>query len=250
MAQLASVACRFPVIRKAMLFGKSKAPVKLSQMEKIYEDYPDTILRFPRLPGFPLNDHVCRRIAQFFHTNYPRWTFHAWLDFIPKRAERWGKLRIPDGGDRIRCAAVVDPLSPYGKRDSSFVRYIFQKDANESDADADPDMVDAFGYGRLDFVIALTLPASKRFRLKEPKLHILAQITEAEGAEGNAATEFVSFVKFGRSIILDVTSVKSVVGRVRTEGVKASGEWYIIDRNLDMRETVFQAPEHVYEDDD
>jgi hypothetical protein len=55
------------------------------------------------------------------HTNFPQHSFYAWLDFIPKRAERWGKIRIPDG-DSIRCAAVVDPLSPYGKRDSSFIR--------------------------------------------------------------------------------------------------------------------------------
>ncbi|CAE6402042.1 unnamed protein product, partial [Rhizoctonia solani] len=250
MSQLAATACRFPVIRKAMLFGKSQAPVKSSRMEKIYAEYPDTILRFPHLRAFPLEDRVRRRIAAYFHTNFPNQTFHAWLKFIPERAERWGKLRIPDGGDCIRCAAVVDPFSAYGKRDSSFVRYTFQKDANENYPNRTPDMIDAFGYGRLDFILAITLPASKKFKLKEPKLHILAHITEAKGAEGNAATDFVSFTQFGRSVILDVTSVNSVVGRVFTKGVKASGEWYIIDRSPDMCETVFHAPEHAYEDDD
>ncbi|CAE6429791.1 unnamed protein product [Rhizoctonia solani] len=132
MSQLSATACRFLEIRKAMLFGKAEAPVKCSSMEQIYAEYPNTILRFPQLRGFPLDDRVRRRIASYFHTNFPRWTFHAWLRYIPEYAEHWGKLRIPDGGDCIRCAKVVDPLSPYGKRDSSFVRYTYQKDANEN----------------------------------------------------------------------------------------------------------------------
>jgi hypothetical protein len=78
-------------------------------------------------------------------------------------------------------------------------------------------MVDAFGYGRLDFILALTLPASQLFGLDTPELHVLAHITEAKDAKGNAATDFVSFTQFGRSVILDVTSVKNVVGRVHTK---------------------------------
>jgi hypothetical protein len=111
-------------------------------------------------------------------------------------------------------------------------------------------MVDAFGYGRLDFVLALTLPASREFQIDQPTLHILAHITEAKDARGNAATDFVSFTQFGRSVILDVTSVKSVVGRVETKGVKESGEWYIIDRSPAVCKTVFQPPEHAFDDED
>ncbi|KAF8725161.1 hypothetical protein RHS02_08353, partial [Rhizoctonia solani] len=250
MAQLAATAYRFSAIRRAMLFGKSTAPVKSTAMEKIYKEYPETILRKPRLPGFPLSDRVRRRIAAYFHTNEPEWTFHAWLDFVPTHAERWGKLRIPDGGDYIRCAAVVDPLSPYGRRDSSFIRYEFEMDANENYPNRDIEMVEAFGYGRLDFIIALTLPPSRKFKLDDPKLHILAHVTEAKGAEGDARTEPVSFTQLGRSVILDVSSVKHVVGRVYTTGVKRSGEWYIIDRSSGVCETAFRPAEQVYEDED
>lgn len=38
MAQLAAVASRFPEIRKALLFGKADAPVKTSQIERIYPE--------------------------------------------------------------------------------------------------------------------------------------------------------------------------------------------------------------------
>ncbi|KAF8697217.1 Transposase family tnp2, partial [Rhizoctonia solani] len=158
---------------------------------------PNTILRYPHLPGFPLNPHNGLSMA--------------WLAFIPDRAERWGKLQIPEG-DSVCCAAVVDPLLSYGKRDSSFVQYKFQRDLNENFCNRPCNMVDAFGYGCLDFIIALTLPRSKKFKIDEPTLHILAHITEAKGAEGNAATDFVSFTQFGCLIILDVTSVQRVVG--------------------------------------
>ncbi|CUA77703.1 hypothetical protein RSOLAG22IIIB_12773 [Rhizoctonia solani] len=150
---------------------------------------PDTILRFPLLRGFPLNDCVRRRIASYFHTNFLNWTFHAWLNYIPEHAECWGKLRVPDGGDCIRSAAVVDHLSPYGKRDSSFVRYTLQKDANENHQNLKPRMVDEFGYGRFNFVIALSLPPSITFNIEEPELHILGHITEAKGTEGDAAND-------------------------------------------------------------
>lgn len=88
-----------------MLFGKAEAPVKCSSMELIYTECkshlysissiscnwftdPETILQFPWLRGFPLSNRVRRRIPAYFHTNFPRWTFHAWLAYIPEHAER------------------------------------------------------------------------------------------------------------------------------------------------------------------
>jgi hypothetical protein len=137
MAQLSAVASRFPVIRKALLFGKSDAPVDTSRMECIYPGckscfhfssthslslYPDplTVLRSPRLRQFPLKPNVRRRVASYLHSVNPQRTFHEWLGFIPERCERWGKVRII-GRDCIRSASACNPLSPYGKRDASFV---------------------------------------------------------------------------------------------------------------------------------
>lgn len=111
-------------------------------------------------------------------------------------------------------------------------------------------MVDVFGYGRLDFILALTLPPGRTFNIQEPELHVLAHITEVKGAVGDAASERVSFIRFGRSVILEVSSVLSVVGRVFTTGTKASGEWCIIDRSTGTCETMFQPLQHTYEDND
>lgn len=111
-------------------------------------------------------------------------------------------------------------------------------------------MVPAIGYGRLDFILALTLPPNPDFDIEQPTLHILAHITEAKGAVGDATSEFVSFTQFGRSIILDVTAIESVVGRVETRGVKASGEWLIVDRGSQLCQTVFHPPEQEFEGDE
>lgn len=111
-------------------------------------------------------------------------------------------------------------------------------------------MVPAVGYGRLDFILALTLPPDPRFEIEWLTLHILAHITEAKGADGNAATEFVSFTEFGRSVILDVSAIESLVGQVETRGVKATGEWYVIDRSDGLCRAVFHPEEHEFEDDE
>ncbi|CAE6432374.1 unnamed protein product [Rhizoctonia solani] len=168
MSQLSALACRFPELRKAMLFGKSNVPVDVSRMEEMKPGYEERILRFPRLREFLLKPTIRRRVAQYFHTNFPDCSHGQWLEFLPERCERW-----------VAC----NPLSPYGKRDASFVRYTFQRDKNERSRRKRPEMEDVYAYGRLDFILAITLPASKRFKIERPTVHVLAHITEADGAE-------------------------------------------------------------------
>ncbi|CAE7160207.1 unnamed protein product [Rhizoctonia solani] len=256
MCQLSAVACRFPELRKAMLFGKDRVPVNASRMEEIKPGYDERILRFPRLREFFLEPTVRWHVAQYFHTNFPvgDQTFRQWLAFIPARCERWGKLRVRNiedtgPGDCIRSAVATNPYSPYGKRDASFVRYTFQRDRNERNHRKKPEMVDVYAYGRLDFIIAITLPTSKEFNIAEPKLHVLAHITEAEGTEGDASSEMLTFTKFGRSIVLDVSSVLSLAGRVFTRGMVKTGEWAIIDRGESIQRTAFDIPEEAQEEE-
>ncbi|CCO32706.1 hypothetical protein BN14_06769 [Rhizoctonia solani AG-1 IB] len=153
---------------------------------------------------------------------------------------------VPGRARMFRTSRVHS--APYGKRDASFIRYTFQRDKNERNRKA-PEMVDVYAYGRLDFILAITLPANQRFKVDTPKLHVLAHITEADGAEGDAASELITFTKFGRSIVLDVSSVLSLAGRVFTRGAKATGEWAIIDRSEDIQRTAFDIPEEDQEDE-
>ncbi|QRV77209.1 Transposase family tnp2 [Ceratobasidium sp. AG-Ba] len=239
MAQLATVAARFAEIRKSLLFGKADIPVHTSRMEHVYEEYPDIILRCPRLPGFKLEQNVRKRIAAHFRRKVnPKKTFSQWLKSVPHRAERWGKLRIDNRGDNIRSARATNPLSSYGSRDASFVRFVHEVDRNASRSNAPIEMVEVVGYGRLDFIAALVLPADPLFGIDE-RLHVLAHITEAKDAYGDATIERVSYTKLGRSFVLDVTAVKHVVGRIETRGVKSGGGWVIIDRSGSLVQTVF-----------
>ncbi|CAE6495886.1 unnamed protein product [Rhizoctonia solani] len=167
-------------------------------MEEIKPGYEERILRFPRLREFLLDPTVRWRIAQYFHTNFPNKTFNEWHDFIPARCERWGKLCIRNiedtgPGDCIQSARVINPLSHYGKRDASFIRYTFQRDKNERHHRKKPEMEDIFAYGRLELIVAITLPVDVNFGIKSPQLHVLAYIIEASGTEGDAAGELITF---------------------------------------------------------
>ncbi|QRV73327.1 Transposase family tnp2 [Ceratobasidium sp. AG-Ba] len=250
MSQLTSVSMRFHEVRKALLFGKSDAPVNQSAMERVYSDYPDTILRFPCLAGFSMQPNVRRRVAAFLKTNSKaKRTHHEWMQYLPKHCERWGKLRIGDGGDCIRCACARNPSSAQGNRDNSFVKYEFDEDLNTRFAHEKVDMVKRIGYGRLDFILAITLHPDPEFDIESPQLHILAQITKAKDANRDASAELVSYTKFGRTFILDVTSIKCAVGRVETKAVKRGGEWVIIDRDDSLCRTAFTQEDQEFEDD-
>ncbi|QRW02459.1 Transposase family Tnp2 protein [Ceratobasidium sp. AG-Ba] len=249
LSQLSAVAMRFPEVRKALLFGKSDAPVDTSSMECVYTDYPDAILRVPCLAGFVMQPRVRRRVAAFLRTNFClARSHHEWMQFLPERCERWGKLRIGNGGDCIRTACTRNPSSAYGKRDNSFIRYTFRYDKNARNG-RPAEMLDETGYGRLDFILAITLPANPRFNIESPQLHVLAHITQAEGAIGDASTQLVSYTKMGRSFVLDITSVECAVGRVETRAKKPNGEWVIVDRSEGLCQTAFHQEEQEFEEE-
>ncbi|KAL5634296.1 hypothetical protein ACGC1H_006190 [Rhizoctonia solani] len=267
LSQVGAVSCRFPEIRKALLFGKNDVPVgenAISKMEHIYPGYESHILRFPCVRELLLEKHIRQRMAAYFRTNEPGYSYAAWFKFLPKQCERWGKLRIADGGDCIRAAKTCNQTSVYGKRDSSFVRFSYMKDKNEDDPRASIEMVPAVGYGRLDLILAFTLPrktplpdqqgselnANEDEDEDEPITHVVAQITEAKGVEGDATTQLIAFREFGRSFILDIKNIEHVVARVYTEGVRPRGEWVIIDRSQGVMRAEFGVDEHSSEEED
>ncbi|KAF8676402.1 hypothetical protein RHS04_06510 [Rhizoctonia solani] len=238
----------------AMLFGKSSTPVDVTQMEEIKPGYKERILRFPCLCKYFLKPNLCWRIAQYFYTNFPVCSFHEWLKFIPKHCKHWGKVCIQNAkdtgpGDCIQSAVATNPFSPYGKRNASFVKYTFQRDKNKRSCRKEPKMEDMNAYGQLDFILAITLPVNKRFKITKRKLHVLAHITEAEGAEGDAASKMIAFTKFGQSIILDISLVMNLAGQVFTRRVVATGEWIIIDQGKAIQQTAFDIPEEVEEEE-
>ena len=89
---------------------------KFQQIE-LFTD-PLSILRLPRVLRFKPDAKLRRQIAVYLATVYLKpWNFI--LDEIPEEMEKWGKVRIADGGDCIRTSLTG---SNQRGRDQSFVR--------------------------------------------------------------------------------------------------------------------------------
>ncbi|KAB5588247.1 E4 ubiquitin-protein ligase [Ceratobasidium theobromae] len=88
----------------------------------------------------------------------------------------------------------------------------------------------------------------EHFNIPEPRLFILAHITQAKGTLGDATEILISFRQMGRSFVVDVQAIENVVGRVKTKGVIPSGEWVIIDRRNGACRTSFNEVDDKYEE--
>jgi hypothetical protein len=90
---------------------------------------PLSILRFPLLKSYIPDDSLCRKIARYFATvldlgNMTQTAkYKMVLKQLPSIMPRWGKVRIGNRGDSIRCW-VASGASHIGsaQRNSSFVR--------------------------------------------------------------------------------------------------------------------------------
>jgi hypothetical protein len=127
---------------------------------------------------------------------------------------------------------------------------VHSKDKNERRRNLPVEMVWETAYGRLDYVLSLELEASLRFSIDEPRRVILAHITEARGAIGDATETVVSYQQMGRSFVLDIRAIENVVGRVDTSGMVQAGEFVIVDRSNAMCRTAFHNAELRDVDDD
>ncbi|CCO35803.1 hypothetical protein RSOLAG1IB_11370 [Rhizoctonia solani AG-1 IB] len=123
-------------------------------------------------------------------------------------------------------------------------------------------MVSAVGYGRLDFILALTFPRKTPPQREsqsdangdnedlEAITHVLAHITEAKDVDQDATVELVTYRDYGRSFILDIKNVENVAARVWTQGVQRTGEWVIIDRSGGVARAEFNVEEHGSNDEE
>ncbi|QRV93503.1 hypothetical protein RhiJN_21521 [Ceratobasidium sp. AG-Ba] len=110
-----------------------------------------------------------------------------------------------------------NPVSAYEERGNVFERSTLEYDKNAQNTR--PVEMLKNGYGCLDFILAIALPADPRSRsdIKFPQQHhILIYKTEPKGAIGDASTRLILYTKIGQPFVLDITAVKSVVGRRQT----------------------------------
>ncbi|QRW09568.1 Transposase family tnp2 [Ceratobasidium sp. AG-Ba] len=204
----------------ALLFGSSDAPVDTSAMERVYADYPETILRFPCLPGFRMQLNMRKRAAAFLRTNVNLdQDFRAWMEYLPEYCERWGSSVLSREG----IAFVVPVRGTLPRR--RVIATTLLSDSSTIRIGTD------------------TTAGKPIWSIKS------AQITLAKDAEGDASAELVSYTTFGKTIILDVTSIKCAVGQIETKAKNRRGEWVIIDRDDWLCRTAFTQDEQDYEYD-
>jgi hypothetical protein len=82
---------------------------------------PNTILRSPRKQNFQPDQDLQRRISLYFARIYDRNAAEI-RNLIPLTMTRWGKVRIANGGDKIRARCAVSAAQSLSIRDSSFIR--------------------------------------------------------------------------------------------------------------------------------
>jgi hypothetical protein len=87
-------------------------------------------------------------------------------------------------------------------------------------------MISAVGYGRLYFILALTLPQMTPLQQEsqpetnadekylEAIAHVLAHIMEAKDVDRDTTVELVTYQDYGQLFIVDTKNVENIVGRV------------------------------------
>ncbi|QRW03842.1 Transposase family tnp2 [Ceratobasidium sp. AG-Ba] len=251
LSQLSAVAMRFPEVRKALLFGKSDAPVDTSSMECVYTDYPDAILRVPCLAGFVMQPRVRRRVAAFLRTNFC---------LALARITSGCNFFQSGANDGVNCGlatgAIVFEPRVRGIRlrlmENETIRlcewYTFRYDKNARNG-RPAEMLDETGYGRLDLYSSSLFPPIPVSISNPPSSTSLLILPRPRERFGDASTQLVSYTKMGRSFVLDITSVECAVGRVETRAKKPNGEWVIVDRSEGLCQTAFHQEEQEFEED-
>ncbi|TFK45219.1 hypothetical protein OE88DRAFT_1715451 [Heliocybe sulcata] len=194
---------------------------RFSRGERVYPEYPHSILRIPCQRSYPPDRYLRGRIADHFLRVLSRHgaTRDAIRKNLPEAMSLWGKVRIANGGDYIRTVWAMDHSMSPG-RDCSFVRYelmaeqhrgIFQRKVY---------------YGQLLHILVCELPASEFWGAQlGGKRYILAHIKPAITGNKDATEEVVSYQNFRESAVIDLQAIMAVVGRVLTRD-----KWGIIDR--------------------
>ena len=153
---------------------------------------------------------------------------------LPQTAVSWGKVRIANGGDKIRSASAS--RSDNTGRDMPCVRvslynyaYILQYEILTYDASTAE-----VCYGRLERILQLTLSDSQFWRHYAGKTVLLALIKPCKTFGKDATITATYYTEEAAPIITDVRAISSVVGRV-----KSRGKWAIIDRSTAYARTEF-----------
>jgi len=87
--------------------------------------------------------------------------------------------------------------------------------------------INTIGYGQLDKILVCEVDHNNVYKDLRAKTLILALITPCKTDGNDASESIVGYKEFAAPVIMDIRSIKAVVGRVQTRG-----EIFIIDRSV------------------
>jgi hypothetical protein len=105
-----------------------------SQMKDSHNIDKDFVLCSPRIKSSIIQEGdlslISRHLAHIYRQNEDLQNEAFFKELIPKRAEKWMKVRIARGGDMAH--ASDKPFPEHGHRDASFIRVSFDLSGNNN----------------------------------------------------------------------------------------------------------------------
>jgi hypothetical protein len=210
---------------------------------------PNTILRAPRKDDYKPDRDTRRRISQYLALIYGCHTRDI-QEILPAFVTRWGKVRIANGGDKIRAGCAVSRTQAQSFRDSSFVcvseptvimKMVYSLNPQYTLIVSDtrrgqpiPTQRRQVFYGRLECIIDTVLPHTETFNIQSSTRYLLAVIQPCSTRGRDATRELTTYAETTTPVVIDLRTIECVVGRVRR-----GNEWGIVDRSGDFARTVF-----------
>ncbi|QRV93204.1 hypothetical protein RhiJN_21257 [Ceratobasidium sp. AG-Ba] len=223
--------------------------VEITSWEKVYNEFPASILGRPVRRFFPVDTQLENQITDYFGpifnphgSSRPRRTvveIKALIDF--DSLTRYGRVRIAGEGDVIRTAN-----GDYLERDNSYVRVVLLfPDANSRFNGRDDEPVHQVQYGQIQDIFYIELKEHGESNIDQKFL--LARILPCDiERPGDATEDIVKYKRMKRSLtVVHLNTVEAVVGRV-----KRHDTWFIIDRSRGAVRTLFTDESAPAQDDD
>ncbi|KAG2046473.1 hypothetical protein BDR06DRAFT_922829 [Suillus hirtellus] len=189
--------------------------------EKLFESYPDLVLRTPCRSDHVPDEDTRRRIGVYL-VQIVGGRRSDLATYLPRVMPLWGKLRIING-DSIRSKYSMSRAARSGSsRNNSFVRFeVTYATADESHP------INTVGYGQLDAILVCKLGHNKIYRHLCATELILALITPCKTNGKDASESIVGYKELAAQVVTDARNITGVVGRVQTQGGT-----FIIDRSV------------------
>ncbi|PPQ68810.1 hypothetical protein CVT24_007695 [Panaeolus cyanescens] len=199
-------------------------PVKPEPKTVVYRRYSKYRLLQPRRKEHlsdALKNLVWVSLVTRFTTTENPITRNTVRDLVPLEDEvvQFGKVRIGDGAEQISGCDFVSKRED--SRDSTFLKYVQLVDKRAHRRGASVFVEQEF-FGQLKRILVIDLPKLPQINVKKAQTIVFAlvQIATTEKKYG-----FHSFKRMGRNDLVDLKTVKCVVGRVWDRE-----QWTIVDR--------------------